>query len=157
MEVHSIQSPSLYVEGYEKAQEADPALADAYAMNMMVGDPLADTLDYPKQSSFGVLALLRAQRRMRVILSKVLPGATPLVLDNFAGMLQRSVYDDVGISYRMPDAVRDIDSSKWWAARPCPTEAVSKLLTDGFANRYALTPGTSPCSLRRRPATPGSR
>lgn len=78
-----------------------------------IGNELADSIDYPKQSTLGILAVVRAQRRMKIILSKVLPGATPFVLDNFAGMLQRSVYDDAGISYRMPDAVRDRDSSTW--------------------------------------------
>ena len=79
----------------------------------LVGNELADSLDYPKGSAFGILPLLRAQRRMKIILSKVLPGAAPFALDNFSGMLQRSVYDDAGISYRMPDAVNDRDSSKW--------------------------------------------
>lgn len=83
------------------------------ASRALIGNELADTLDYPKQSTLGVLALVRAQRRMKIILSRVLPGATPLAFENFAGMLQRSVYDDVGISYRLPDAVRDVDSSEW--------------------------------------------
>ena len=97
----------------------DPAkkkklLNDVYkASRALIGNELADTIDYPRQSTFGILALVRAQRRMKMILSNVLPSASPLSLENFAGMLQRSVYDDVGISYRMPDAVRDVDSSKW--------------------------------------------
>ena len=83
------------------------------ASRALIGNELADTIDYPKQSTLGVLALVRAQRKVKIILSKVLPRATPFALDNFAGMLQRSVYDDIGISYRMPDAVKDRDSSKW--------------------------------------------
>ncbi|MDE2782003.1 MAG: oxygenase MpaB family protein [Gemmatimonadota bacterium] len=36
--------PSAYVEGYETARKRDPALAETYIRNTMVGDPLADAL-----------------------------------------------------------------------------------------------------------------
>ena len=97
----------------------DPAkrkrlLNDVYKVSRaLIGNELADSLDYPEGSAFGILSLLRAQRRMKIILSKVLPGTVPFTLDNFSGMLQRSVYDDVGISYHMPDGVKDRDSSRW--------------------------------------------
>lgn len=61
----------------------DPAkrkslLNDVYrASRALIGDELADSLDYPKGSTFGVLPLLRAQRRMKIILSRVLPGRRP--------------------------------------------------------------------------------
>ena len=79
----------------------------------LIGNELADAFDFPKQSTFGVLRLLRVQRRLQIIRSKIVPGAEPHSLTNFAGMLQRSVYDDIGISYRMPDAVKDTSSSRW--------------------------------------------
>ena len=34
--------PSIYREGYEKAREKDPELADAYIRHTTFGDPLAD-------------------------------------------------------------------------------------------------------------------
>lgn len=79
----------------------------------LVGNELANALDYPRGSAFGMLAVVRMQRIMKVILSRVVPGSTPLAAENFFGMLQRSIYDDVGISYRMPDALRDKESSPW--------------------------------------------
>lgn len=79
----------------------------------LIGNELADALEYPKQSTFGILAILRMQRRMQLLRSKVLPGTTPFAADNFMGLMQRSVYDEIGISYDMPDAVRDSDSSRW--------------------------------------------
>ena len=79
----------------------------------LIGNELADAFKFPRQSTFGVLRLVRAQRRLQIIRSKIVPGAEPHSLTNFAGMLQRSVYDDIGISYRMPDAVKDTASSRW--------------------------------------------
>lgn len=79
----------------------------------LIGDELAESFGYPKQSAFGALALVRIQRRMQIIHSRVMPGASPHAFNNFTGILQRSVYDNVGISYRMPDAVRDTESSRW--------------------------------------------
>ena len=79
----------------------------------LIGNDLADAFGYPKGSTFGVLKLVRVQRRLQIIRSKVVPGADPHSVANFAGMLQRSVYDDIGISYRMPDAVKDTESSRW--------------------------------------------
>lgn len=79
----------------------------------LIGNDLANAFGYPRQSTVGVLKLVRLQRRLQIIRSKIVPGADPHSLTNFAGMLQRSVYDDIGISYRMPDAVRDTESSRW--------------------------------------------
>lgn len=79
----------------------------------LVGNELADVLDYPKQSTVGALAFVRTQRRMQLLRAKLTPGAPSHQFNNFAGMMQRSVYDDTGISYRLPDAVKDTESSDW--------------------------------------------
>ena len=34
-------------------------------------------------------------------------------LDNFSQMLQLSAYDEVGMSYRLPDRVKASETSKW--------------------------------------------
>ena len=83
------------------------------ASRALIGDEIADRLDYPKQSTFGVLALVRAQRRLQMLASRLIPGMPPYAFNNFAGLLQRSVYDDSGISYRLPDAVKDSESRPW--------------------------------------------
>lgn len=79
----------------------------------LMGNELADTLQFPKQSTIGALAFVRMQRKAKVLYSKVVPGAPSHDFSNFAGMLQRSVYDDTGISYRMPDAIKDTASTPW--------------------------------------------
>ena len=83
------------------------------ASRALIGDELADQLKYPKQSTFGALALVRAQRRLQILAARFIPGVDPYSFNNFAGLLQRSVYDDGGISYRLPDAVRDSESTPW--------------------------------------------
>ncbi len=83
------------------------------ASRALIGDELADALNYPKQSTFGILAFLRLQRRFQIIRSKIMPHAPSHDFNNFAGLIQRSVYDDMGINYRMPDAVKDTESSPW--------------------------------------------
>ena len=79
----------------------------------LIGDELADTLHYPKQSTAGALAFVKMQRRAQMLRAKITPGASSHQFNNFAGMMQRSVYDDTGISYRLPDAVKDTESSDW--------------------------------------------
>jgi len=79
----------------------------------LIGNELADRLDFPKQSTLGALALVRMQRRFQILRSRVVPGAPSHNFNNFAGMMQRSVYDDAGIGYRLPDAVKDTESTPW--------------------------------------------
>jgi hypothetical protein len=79
----------------------------------LIGNERADRLGYPKQFTFGALGMVRLQRQLQMLRSRVLPGFKALAYENFAGMMQRSVYDDVGISYRMPSAVSDKTSSEW--------------------------------------------
>ena len=79
----------------------------------LIGNDLADRLDFPKQSTFGALALVRMQRRFQILRSRLVPGAPTHDFNNFSGMMQRSVYDDAGISYRLPDAVKDTESTPW--------------------------------------------
>ena len=83
------------------------------ASRALIGDEIADRLGYPKQSTFGALALVRGQRRLQMLASRFIPGAPSHAFNNFAGLIQRSVYDDAGISYRLPDAVKDSESTPW--------------------------------------------
>lgn len=77
----------------------------------LMGNELADAREYPKQSTFGVLAFARAQRRAQILRTRLLPNSPSHTANNFMGMMQRTAYDDAGISYRLPDAVKNKDSS----------------------------------------------
>ena len=79
----------------------------------LIGNERADRLGYPRQLTLGALGMVRLQRQLQILGSRVLPGAKALAYENFAGMMQRSVYDDVGISYRMPGTASDKTSGAW--------------------------------------------
>ena len=57
--------------------------------------------------------MVRLQRQFQILRTKALPGSKALAYENFAGMIRRSVHDDVGINYRMPTTVSDKTSSPW--------------------------------------------
>lgn len=69
----------------------------------MIGDDLADALNYPKMNTFGTLAFVRAKNRGEALLFKLLPalGARNRARQ-FQRMLDVSLHDAEGISYRLP-------------------------------------------------------
>ena len=100
--------------GIEKPEKRKRLLAGLFRVSRaLIGNERADRLGYPRQFTFGALAMVRLQRQLQTLRARWLPGAKALAYEDFAGMMQRSVYDDVGISYRMPSAVSDKTSSSW--------------------------------------------
>ncbi len=75
----------------------------------LIGDRLADQFEFPKISTFGTLWMYRMKQR----LNRILTNKQVLRSDNFSTLLQISVYDDVGMSYKMPDHVHSSKSIKW--------------------------------------------
>ena len=78
----------------------------------LIGQELADHFEYPNHSRLSTMLTLRSfrakQRLQRFLHSKQIVKS-----QNFSQLLQISVYDEGGISYRMPDQVKAADSSKW--------------------------------------------
>lgn len=95
--------------------EVATALKTLYNISRaLLGHELADALRYPKSRTLGVLFAHRVKNRIKRVknqLSKTRGSQTKL--DNFSQMLQLSAYDDVGMSYRLPDRVKASESSKW--------------------------------------------
>lgn len=80
----------------------------------LIGDPLADQLNYPKQSTFGVLPWFRAQARYDRFASRFLPKfARKSNFSNFTTLMSGSWYHEEGITYDLPDHVYAEESSKW--------------------------------------------
>ena len=80
----------------------------------LIGDTLADGLMYPAGSTLGVLAWHRLQERCHRILEKILPGrAQSNNFTRFTSLLEASMFDEAGITYRLPDHVYAEESSKW--------------------------------------------
>ncbi|MCY3970260.1 MAG: hypothetical protein OXG74_10015, partial [Acidobacteria bacterium] len=72
---------------------------------------LADAFGYPKRRPWhvGTLALFRARQR----LLRRWSGAETLRANNITQLLQISVYDEGGLSYRMPDHVKAEKQNPW--------------------------------------------
>ena len=80
----------------------------------LIGDSLANQLNYPKQSTFGVLLWFRFQAWCDRIRSRFLPKiARKNNFANFTTLLSGSRYDDEGITYDLPDHVYAEESSDW--------------------------------------------
>ena len=98
----------------------DPAARRAlakYVFNIsraLIGNTLADGLMYPVRSAFGVLAWFRLQERCHRIVEKIFPGrAQNNNFTRFTSLLEASMFDEAGISYRLPDHVHAEESTKW--------------------------------------------
>lgn len=80
----------------------------------LIGNQLADDLNYPPSRTLGVLAVFRLQTRLDVSVNKRFPRlARKNNYANFTSMLDASMYDEDGISYRIPDHVYAERSSRW--------------------------------------------
>ncbi len=90
--------------------EQKKTTALAYKLSRaLIGKTRADQFQYPWTLTFGALFLFRIKQRIQRALRN-----TQLVRSgNFTQMLQISVYDEGGLSYRMPDSVRASQSSDW--------------------------------------------
>lgn len=81
----------------------------------LIGRTLADQLHYPATPLVGVLPWFRMQRRYQRFAARYLKRMAEQ--DNnftaFTSLLQVSVFDEAGISYRLPDHVYAEESSRW--------------------------------------------
>ena len=85
----------------------------------LIGNEIADSLQYPRLSSFGVVGWFKLQKRYQVILtscllSKLLPGRRQdSNFTRFTSLLETSLFDEEGIRYSLPDHVYSEESSRW--------------------------------------------
>lgn len=72
----------------------------------LIGDEMADALNYPPSNTVGVLGLLRWRNRLDAMMQSSLPGmAHRRRAGRFQQMLDISHYESLGIGYRMPARV----------------------------------------------------
>ena len=80
----------------------------------LIGNTLADQLRYPKYNTFGVLPWFRLQTKYSGIMAKFRPNyRQDNAFANFTGLLTASMFEEAGISYRLPDHVYAEESSQW--------------------------------------------
>ena len=80
----------------------------------LIGNTLADQLRYPPDPSFGTLFIFRMQERFKRLLAKL--GRKSVENSNFirfASLLEASVLEETGISFRLPDHTYSEESSQW--------------------------------------------
>ena len=75
---HQLGPPTSWTSPTRGRRRSGSRPPSSSASRALIGDEIADRLDYPKQSTFGVLALVRAQRRLQMLASRLIPGM-PLV------------------------------------------------------------------------------
>ena len=80
----------------------------------LIGDRLADELNFPKQRTWGILALMRMRARYARATRRVFPHRTrSFNFNNFSHFIGASVYDEEGISYEMPTHAYAERSEGW--------------------------------------------
>ena len=80
----------------------------------MIGDDVADQLNYPPSRTFGVLAWFRLQRRFHQFIRHRLPRfARESGFAAFNTLLEVSALQELGIDYRLPDHVYAEKSRRW--------------------------------------------
>ncbi len=75
----------------------------------LIGNQLANHFQFPKESTIGTLFSFRMKQRIQ----RMLKGGQLVRSDNFSQLLQISVYDERGLSYKMPDHVKHSMSNPW--------------------------------------------
>ncbi len=98
------------VAGIEDPVESEELLALAYRLSRaLIGNRLADGFQFPKHPTIGTLFAFRTKERIK----RLLKGTGWVRAGNFTQLLQISVYDEGGLSYRMPNHVDTSQSIEW--------------------------------------------
>ena len=98
------------VAGVKDPDEQKRLTALAYHLSRaLIGDELADQFQFPRSFTMGALFIYRMKQRIQ----RFLRTKQMVRLGNFTQLLQISVYDEKGLSYKMPDHVYTSKSSKW--------------------------------------------
>ena len=80
----------------------------------LIGNELADALNYPLTSTLGLLAMFRLEGRWNSFVARRFPKmARTGKLSDFLGLLRGSAFDEAGISYRLPDHLNADQGSDW--------------------------------------------
>ena len=103
------------VAGITGRKEQQTIVRQVYGISRaLIGDDMADQLNFPRHGNRGVLRLLRLQARWNRAMRRVFPRLSRSYhLNNFAQIIEAAAYDEEGISYAMPDHVNAERSQRW--------------------------------------------
>ena len=96
--------------GIEGEQEQQKVMKLAYRLSRsLIGNELADLLEFPKMNTVGSLTAFRVRQRLQ----RFVQGRQKVRLNNFSQLLDISVYDRPNERYRMPDHYLSTRSNPW--------------------------------------------
>ena len=112
---NSLVNSAPLVVGIDDPNEARELAQYVYKVSRsLIGNSLADQLNYPKQFTIGVLPWFRVQAKYDRFMSRFFPKiANKSNYANFTTLLSGARYDDEGIAYAMPDHVYAEESGEW--------------------------------------------
>ena len=84
----------------------------AQVSRALIGNALADELNYPKSTTLGILWKFRLLNQVENVMRRLAPGRFQ-DRSNMTTILDVSMFDREGISYRLPDHFYAEQSSKW--------------------------------------------
>ncbi len=101
------------VAGITDPGEKQKLIGLAYRLSRaLLGNQLADQFQYPKDSTIGTLFLFRNKQRMQRWGKRWFKKGG-VRSENFSQLLQISVYDEGGLSYKLPDHAHTSKSNPW--------------------------------------------
>ena len=96
--------------GIEEEREQRKVMKLAYRLSRsLIGNELADQLEFPKMNTVGSLTAFRVRQRLQ----RFVQGRQKVRLNNFSQLLDISVYDRPDDRYRMPDHYLSARSNPW--------------------------------------------
>ncbi|MDE0037928.1 MAG: oxygenase MpaB family protein [Gammaproteobacteria bacterium] len=96
--------------GIEGEREQRKVMKLAYRLSRsLIGNELADQLEFPKMNTVGSLTAFRVRQRLQ----RFVQGSQKVRLNNFSQLLDISVYDRPDDRYRMPDHYLSARSNPW--------------------------------------------
>ena len=107
-----INSAPLFAGLPERDERQKLAGYIAQVSRALIGNELADALMYPKSSTLGFLWKFRLMNRIEGVRNKLNPKRA-VDASNLATILDVSMFDEEGISYKLPDHIYAERSSKW--------------------------------------------
>jgi len=107
-----INSAPLFAGLSQRDEQRKLANYVAQVSRALIGNELADELRYPKGSTLGILWKFRLMNRIEAVRKKLNPEYNR-ENTNMASILAVSMFDDEGISYKLPDHIYAERSSKW--------------------------------------------
>ncbi len=112
---HSLVNSAPLIAGRTEPEDRRDLARYVYSISRkLIGTEAAQSLMYPRISSFGVVWWFRTQQRYGRFLDKLLPSRRQNSnFNRFTSLLSTSLFDEEGIRYTLPDHVYAEESTKW--------------------------------------------